>query len=105
MPGSDQLRLTCQLVPGWPKLAWVAVLERGTDTVHVRLGSHVELGDGWCVEAVWAGDFEHADFDRAELLFGSGIRCRGGRIVFVSTSTMLDRLWVIQMDTLFYGTM
>lgn len=93
MPESDQLKLTCQLVSGWPKLAWVAVLERGADSVHVRHGSHVELGDGWCVEAVWAGDFEHADFDRAELLFGSGIRCRSGQVVFVSTSTMLDRLW------------
>jgi len=85
--------LTCQLVPAWPKLAWVAVLEHGTARVLLRHGSHVELGDGSCVEGVWAGAFEDGGFDRSDLFFGSGIRCRGNRVVFASTSTMLDRLW------------
>jgi hypothetical protein len=81
------------MVIGWPKLAWVAMIESGTENVLVRHGSHVEQGDNWCVEAVWAGSFEDADFDQAEQIFGSGIRCREDCVIFVSPGTMTDRLW------------
>jgi hypothetical protein len=87
------MTLTFQLVPDWPKLAWVARCNADGPDVLVRHGSHVETGDGWCVEGVWTGDFDAGDFDASELVFGSGVRCCNGNVVFVSTSTMLDRLW------------
>jgi hypothetical protein len=81
------------LVPGWPKLAWVASIRDGAEEVAVLHGPMVEVRDDWIAEAVWAGDFEQGDFDRTELVFGSGIRIRGDRVVFVTSGTVFDRLW------------
>lgn len=77
----------------WAKLAWVASMKTGTKTVSVYHGPNVEIGDEWCTEAVWAGSYELGDIDLTEHVFGTGIRCRDGRVVFVSSGTMLDRLW------------
>lgn len=77
----------------WPKLAWLARCADGAETVDVYHGPHVETGGDFCVEAVWAGEFADGDFDATELVFGSGVRCRGGEVVFVSSGTVLDRLW------------
>ena len=52
----------------------------------------VETGPNWCVEAVWAGPFEAADFDRTDLMFGTGIRARGDHLMFVNSGTAVDRL-------------
>ncbi len=87
------MRLSPRLVPAWPKLAWVARFTDSAETIEVLHGPMVETGNGWCVEAVWAGPFEAADFDRTELVFGTGIRCRGQHVTFVSSGTTLDRLW------------
>jgi len=92
------LRLEWRQVPDWPKLAWVATFADGAEELVVLHGSHVEIGDGWCVEAVWDGPFECADFDKTEHVFGTGIRCRENRVVFVSAGTMLERLWYCQAD-------
>jgi hypothetical protein len=53
----------------------------------------VEVRPDWIVEAVWAGDFQQGDFDRTDLVFGSGIRVRGEQVVFVSAGSTVDRLW------------
>jgi hypothetical protein len=81
------------LVPDWPLLAWVASVASGASRLHVLHGPMVEVRDEWVVEAVWAGDFAAGDFDRTDLVFGSGVRCRGDRVVFVSSGTVFDRLW------------
>ncbi len=93
---SAMFQLEPKCVPGWPKLAWVAVLDEGTETVTVYHGPMVEVADDWIVEAVWAGDFAAGDFDRTDLVFGSGVRCRGRRMVFVSSGTTFDCLWRLE---------
>lgn len=80
-------------IDSWPKLAWVARIRSDLPTVLVFHGPMVEVRDDWCVEAVWAGAFEDGDFDRTDLIFGSGVRIRDGKVVFVSSGTVFDRLW------------
>jgi hypothetical protein len=87
------MHLTLQPVPTWPKLAWVAEMAEGADEVRVHHGPMVETADDWIAEAVWAGDFAAGDFDRTDLVFGTGVRLRGERAVFVSAGTTVDRLW------------
>jgi len=86
------MRLVPIQVPTWPKLAWVARVEAGTDQVRVYHGPMVETADEWVVEAVWAGEFAAGDFDQTDLVFGSGVRLRGENLLFVSAGTTLDRL-------------
>ncbi len=92
------MRLKTQLVPGLAKLAWVAVCRPEEEFITVRHGPSVEVVEGWCVEAVWAGDFAAGDFDRTDLVFGTGVRCRGDRVVFVTSGTTMDRLWHCRYD-------
>ena len=96
------MRLETEVVSDWPKLAWVADFSRGSDCIHVLHGSHVEKGEGWCVEAVWAGDFVEGDFDKTELVFGTGIRIRDRHAIFVTAGTMLDHLWHCEHKGRFY---
>jgi hypothetical protein len=88
------MELLVRVVPSWPKLAWVATIESGSNEIEVRCGPLVERGDDWIAEAVWAGDFEKGDFDQTDLVFGTGIRCRKSqnRVTFVSSGSTLDRL-------------
>jgi hypothetical protein len=81
------------MVPDWPKLAWVAHLTRSPRTVEVLHGPCVEAGRHWCVEAAWAGDFAEGDFDRTDLIAGTGVRARKDGVVLVSSGTAVDRLW------------
>lgn len=90
------VELSPVLVPDWPKLAWVATLQRGVARVVVRHGPMVELRDDWLAEAVWVGDFAAGDFDRTEFVFGTGLRVRGDTVVFVSSGTAMDRLWIAE---------
>ncbi|MBE3099926.1 MAG: hypothetical protein IMZ44_22640 [Planctomycetes bacterium] len=90
------MRLSPRLVPGWPKLAWVATFVSGDEAIEVLHGPMVETAENWSVEAVWAGDFACGDFDRTDLVFGSGVRLRGDRAVFVSSATGVDRLWYVE---------
>ena len=77
----------------WPKLAWVARIRDDSRQVLVFAGPMVEVGNDWIAEAVWAGNFSDGSFDQTDLVFGSGIRIRGQKVVFVSSGTVFDRLW------------
>src|SRR3990172_6640128 len=90
------------IVPGWPKLAWVARFNQGEGAITVYHGPCVETTDHWCVEAVWAGDFAEGDFDRTDLVFGTGVRSRGDHLLFVSSGTTDDRLWYCDHDGFTY---
>lgn len=96
------MRLKCQAIPNWPKLAWVAVNVRGTQQVDIYHGPCLELAEQWCVEAVWDGDFSAGDFDQSENIFGSGVRIRGDKAVFVSSTATYDRLVHFEDDDLIY---
>jgi hypothetical protein len=50
------------------------------------------MADEWFCEAAWAGEYESGDFDRTDIITGSGGRLRGGRVVFVSSGSTVDRL-------------
>jgi len=79
-------------VAGWPELAWLSYAEVGSREIKVFHGTAVETHDEWFCEAVWSGDFERGDFDRTDLVFGSGCRWREEGAIFVSSGTTLDRL-------------
>lgn len=81
-----------------PPLAWMASTRAGEDTVAVRRGSLMEVGDGWVCEAAWPGPYEAGGFDRTPLVFGTGVRAREDGICFVSAGTTVDRLWIWRDD-------
>ncbi len=86
------MNLLTESVPHWPPLAWLARSAAGSDDVRLLHGTGVEIGDDWFAEAVWDGPFEEANFDRTDLVYGSGGRRRGDRWVFAASSTSMDRL-------------
>lgn len=85
-------RITYTAIPGWPPLAWLARCRPEQPTVTVFHGPRVEVTAEWFVEAVWAGPYADAGFDRTDLVFGSGGRLRDGTLTFVSPGTTVDRL-------------
>ena len=86
------LEFRYERVEGWPSLAWLARCGRGDSTIEVRHGWRVETRPGWFGGIIWAGPFAEADFDRTDVVFGSGGRVRDGAIVFVSPATTVSRL-------------
>lgn len=96
------MKILAEIVYDWPKLSWVADFHSGGDTIHVLHGPCVEKGSGWFVEAVWAGDFGAGDFDKTELVFGTGIRIRDHHVIFVNAGTMLDRMWYCEHEGQFF---
>lgn len=81
------------LVEAWPKLSWVASLAKAGDAVTVLHGPCVETHTSWFAEAVWDGEFSDGDFDRTEIVCGSGGRLRGNAICFVTSGDTLNRLY------------
>lgn len=79
--------------PDWPGLTWAAVVRADSRDVDLLHGPLVEARDDWAIEGVWAGPFDEGGFDRTSLVFGSGVRCRGDHVSFVSAGTSIDRLW------------
>ena len=86
-----------ELQHSWPELAWVAELLRGSETIRVRCGVGVEHRADWYCEAVWDGNFSSGDFDRTDIVAGSGGRIRDDVFVFVSAGSLLDRLHFIEL--------
>jgi hypothetical protein len=94
-----ELRLSYRRIDEWPPLAWLAVLPGDrADTIEVLHGPWVEtLPQGFC-EAVWPGDFEAFDFDRTEIVAGTGMRLRDRQAIFVSSASTVDRLQSVTLD-------
>ncbi|OGR12570.1 MAG: hypothetical protein A2097_11985 [Desulfobacula sp. GWF2_41_7] len=91
-------KLNFILKNSWPKLAWVCRINISEDSAIILHGPAVEIFENWAVEAVWDKDFEKGDFDKTDIIFGSGIRKRCDKLIFVSSSTVVDRLWHVSMD-------
>lgn len=91
--------LNCKEVVDWPMLSWVAVARKGSNTISVLHGGRVEISSEWCAEAVWDGLFSNGDFDRTDLIFGTGIRVREQAVYFVTSGDTLNRLHWYQDDT------
>jgi hypothetical protein len=96
------IKLNNKLVSELPKLAWIAKFPHRADKITVYHGPCVETHEQWCVEAAWTGDFGQGDFDRTELIFGSGVRCRGTEVIFVSSGTTEDCLWYCDHQGTYY---
>ncbi len=79
-------------VAGWPALAWLARLREDAPTITVWHGSRVEVRPTWFCEAAWAGELEEGGFDLTDIVTGSGCRVREGEAVFVSATSLVDRL-------------
>lgn len=79
----------------WPRLAWVAHAGT-TGRVDVEAGSGVHADVEWFGELVWDGALAAADFDRTELVFGSGARVRDDMVIFVSAGQTCDRLHSVE---------
>lgn len=77
-------------------MAWLAKCEPGNSTITVLYGNRIERRDTWFCEAVWAGEFEGGDFDRTDIVAGSGVRIRDCKVVFVSSGATVDRLNFIE---------
>ena len=92
------MQLQSALEDRWPPLAWIARCEQSNPAINVRHGPQVEVRDGWMCEAVWDSEFGAGDFDRTDLVFGSGIRLRGDRAVFVPAGATVDRLQFAELD-------
>ncbi len=86
------MRLEARLAANWPPLAWLARCSKDGERVVVFHGPRVEIGDGFACEAVWDGDFEQGDLDRAAVVAGSGVRASGGEVTLVSSTSTVDRL-------------
>jgi hypothetical protein len=85
-------------IEDWPPLAWLATCDPDTATVEVIHGRQVETYPDWFAEAAWDGDYEQADFDRTDLVYGTGGRLRDDELTFVSSATTVDRLHSFQDD-------
>jgi hypothetical protein len=96
------MNLFFKQINNWPKLAWVAYTVQGSNLITVLHGPNVETGKNWFAEAVWAGDFKKGDFDKTDLIFGSGVRCRDEKATFVSSGTTLDRLYYCNVNGSWY---
>jgi hypothetical protein len=90
------IRLRYTLLPTWPPLAWLARCLRGESFIDVYHGSRVEVTDEFFTESIWAGNYEEGGFDQTDIIAGSGGRCRGSRILFVSSGSTVDRLHSIE---------
>src|SRR5260370_19969030 len=83
-------------IADWPPLAWLArclPFERAIEVFH---GDRVEITPDWFCEAIWAGPYDAGDFDRTDVVFGSGCRIRGARAMFVSSASTVDRLQTLE---------
>lgn len=91
-------------VADWPKLAWVAEWRADEEKLIVRHGGCAELSNEWIVEGVWDEPFENGDFDKTDIFFGSGIRYRAGKYIFVPSASMFDRiLYLKKKNSVFFS--
>ncbi len=77
----------------FPKLAWVAEVDRATGIVTLHHGSFVEVRQTFWIEGVWNGSFEAGNFGDTECVFGSGGIVAEDFVRFVPSATTVDFLF------------
>ncbi|HYU91014.1 MAG TPA: hypothetical protein VE966_11255 [Gemmatimonadales bacterium] len=83
-------------IADWPPLAWLARCVPFEHVIEVFHGDRVDVTPDWFCEAIWAGPYDAGDFDRTDVVFGSGCRRRGARATFVSSASTVDRLQTLE---------
>ena len=86
-------------VSGFPKLGWVASLDRTRNCLQVMHGESVEVNGSWCVEGVWDGEFDQGEFHLSENFFGSGIAVLHDKLVFVPSSATAIGFVSVKLET------
>ncbi len=81
-----------------PRLAWLARVRAGEDTVEVSHGQAVESKERFFVEGVWNAPFESGNFDTTECFFGSGAVLYPDAVVFVAAADTVDGLFYGERD-------
>jgi hypothetical protein len=84
--------LACRTVPAFPKLAWLADVDRRTGLVSVLCGDRVETDARFFIEGVWDGPFRAGGFAATETVFGSGAVVDNDAVVFVPSGATTDWL-------------
>lgn len=85
-----------------PRLAWCAVIERGSEKVEVFHGPWVETCDFFFVEGAWDGPFKEGGFDMADAFMGSGGKLIRDKVVFCTPSHIHERLHLLEMESQLY---
>src|SRR5207249_615650 len=93
---TPRMRFEFTLEPAWPPLAWLAKCPKGGGPVLIVHGRRVERATAWFCEAVWTGPYAAGDFDKTDLVFGSGGRLREDSAMFVSSGSTVDRLQTLE---------
>lgn len=75
-----------------PKLAWIAKINRTSNTIEVTHGPSVECTNNFMVEGVWDGKFEEGNFHRSQNFFGSGIKLEDGNVYISTSASSIDRM-------------
>ncbi|HQG64275.1 MAG TPA: hypothetical protein PLA32_00760 [Smithella sp.] len=86
-------RINYRAVNIFPKLAWLAVVDEKQSIITVYHGRYVECRENWFIEGIWDGPFDAGEFHETDLVFGTGMKVCHKKIVFVSSSSMADRLY------------
>lgn len=86
------MRFQYKLIDTWPPLVWLAKASAASMLIEIFHGSGIETSSEWFCEAIWADQYCEGDFDRTDIIFGSGGRIRGENAIFVSSSTTVDRI-------------
>lgn len=90
------MRFEYRCIDQLPPLAWIARCGPSM-TTKVWHGDRVETRPDWFCEAVWPGLFETGDFDKTDLVAGTGGRCRDGVVIFVAPGNTIDRILSLQI--------
>jgi hypothetical protein len=88
------VRITFRRYKSLPPLAWLCEVDSREGNAWVHMGRYVEAQADFVVEGVWDGDFRGGGFDRTDRFFGSGVRFRNDRAVFVPSMATTDSLFV-----------
>ena len=96
------MRLKTIRVHEWPVLGWLAVCPASSDEITGYIGDHVETCDEWFCEAVWDGSYAVGGFDETDIVFGTGVRIRSDRVVFVPSGGPIERLSSMRTDDALY---
>lgn len=94
----SKLHFEYHCIDQWPPLAWFAQCSKENKKIIVLHGSHVEINHEWFCEAAWPDNFLEGNFDKTDLVAGTGARLRENTIVFVSPGNTVDRILSIEVE-------
>ncbi|HET8551450.1 MAG TPA: hypothetical protein VFM97_03105 [Gammaproteobacteria bacterium] len=84
-------------LPSLPRLAWCAMVKRGSDEILVEHGDWVEVQSTFFVEGAWDGPFAQGNPAHASVLLGSAGQMAGDAATFCTTTHTKERLQSIRI--------